>query len=341
MNTILITGDRGYIGSVLVPLILRKKYKVIGLDASYFGNHIRKTYSNYISVIKDIREIKKNDLKGINAVIHLCALSNDPMGELDKKLTEDINLVSTLKLARLCKEEGIERFIFSSSCSVYGIAKSEVVNEESEVNPLTTYGKSKYLVEEGLKKIADKDFCACIMRNATVYGYSPKFRDDLVVNNLVAGAIALGKIRVLSDGTPWRPLIDVRDLSRAFIEFLEAPKEKISGIVINVGFTNSNFRVKDIVSLIKKELLHCKVVFTNDHGSDSRSYRVNFDKFHKLFPEFRQEWPMGRSIHDLVLRLKKIKYNKRDFISKKYTRLTVLKNLIDSGILDKKLFYRK
>lgn len=340
MKTVLVTGDRGYIGSVLVPLLLSKKYNVIGLDASYFGEGLKKS-PNYTPVTKDIRKVQKKDLKGVDALIHLSALSNDPMGELDKKLTEDINLTTTLRVAKICKQLGVKRFIFSSSCSVYGIAKSDIVSEKSKVNPLTAYAKSKYLVEQGLKKLADKNFCVGLMRNSTVYGYSPKFRDDLVVNNLVTSALALGKIRVLSDGSPWRPLIDVRDLARAFALFLETDPKKINGEVINIGFTDSNYRVKDLVSKVKEELPHCDIEYTNEHGADTRSYKVDFSKFNRLFPDFKQEWSLSRSIHDLVVNLRKQNYGQKEFSSKKYTRLNVLKNLIETGKLTKKLFYKK
>lgn len=339
IKTVLVTGDRGYIGSVLVPFLLKKNYRVKGLDASFFGK--AKKSANYTPITKDIREITSEDIKGVDAIIHLSALSNDPMGELDKKLTEDINLVTSLKLAKLAKSLGVKRFIFSSSCSIYGIAKTEIVDERSKVNPLTTYAKSKYAVEVGLKSLASSDFCVGIMRNSTVYGYSPRFRDDLVVNNLVTSALALGKIRVLSDGTPWRPLIDVRDLARAFVAFLEIDANKVNGQVINVGFTDSNYRVRDIVDLAKKELPECQVEYTNEHGADTRSYRVDFSKFKKIFPKFKQEWPMGKSIHDLVMELRKINYGQKDFDAKKYTRLSVLKSLIESGKITKQLFYRK
>lgn len=341
MKNILVTGDRGYIGSVLVPFLLVLNYKVTGLDAEYFVNGTKSLlHFNYHQITKDIRKIEKRDLQGIDAVIHLSALSNDPMGEIDKKLTEDINLHTSLKLAQMCKEIRVKRFIFSSSCSVYGIAKSPVVDETSQVNPLTVYAKSKFLLEEELEKIADSNFCVGIMRNATVYGYSPRFRNDLVVNNLVTCALALGKIKVLSNGSPWRPLIDIRDLSRALIAFLEAPKEKINGEIINVGFNEGNFRVRDIVSVIKRELPDCDIEYTNEHGSDSRSYRVNFDKFHKLFPEFKQEWPLERSVQDLIGHLKAENYSRDDFLSGKYTRMVVLKNLIERGKVDNMLYYK-
>lgn len=340
MKRILVTGDKGYIGSALVPFLLKKGYSVTGLDAAYFTENIDlKPSSQYRSIQKDIRNVSEKDLEGVDAVIHLSALSNDPMGELNTSLTEDINYKTSMKLAKISKSLGVRRFIFSSSCSVYGIAKTDIVAETSEVNPLTAYARSKLMVEEGLKEMSGKDFCVGIMRNATVYGYAPKFRNDLVVNNLVTSAVALNQIRVLSDGTPWRPLIDVRDISRAFIAFLEASEEKINGEVVNVGFTNSNYRIKDIVDVIKKELPECEVVYTGEHGADTRSYRVSFEKFHKLFPSLFQEWPLEKSIKDLIKKLKRISYSKEDFNSGKHTRLSVLKNLIESGKIDDNLYY--
>lgn len=335
---VLVTGDRGYIGTVLVRLFLDKGYEVVGYDTSYFAKHARNK-KNYTIVTKDIRNIQKSDLVGIDYIVHLCALSNDPMGELNPKLTEEINYKATMRLAKFCKESGIKKFIFSSSCSIYGITKEDIVDEFSEVNPLTEYAKSKLLVEKGLKKIADKNFCVGIMRNATVYGYSPRFRDDLVVNNLVTCALSLGKIKVLSDGSPWRPLIDIRDLSRAFVYFLEAPEAKINGEIINVGFNESNYRVKDIVSIIKSKLADCTIEYTKKHGSDSRSYKVNFDKLHRLFPNFKQEWTLERSIVDLIRHLKAKNYCREDFLSGKYTRLAELKKLMESGKINSTLYY--
>lgn len=347
---VFVTGDRGYIGSVLVPLLLQNGHQVTGLDTEFFSSRggpvfggkteVSSSKDSYRKITKDIRRITEKDLRDIDAVIHLSALSNDPMGEIDKKLTEDINLHTSLKLAQMCKETGVKRFIFSSSCSIYGIAKNSVVDEKSEVNPLTTYARSKILLEEELKKIADNNFCVSIMRNSTVYGYSPNFRNDLVVNNLVTSALAFGKLKILSDGFPWRPLIDIRDLSRAFIAFLEVQAEKINGEVVNVGFNEGNFRIRDIASVIKRELPDCDIEYTNEHGSDSRSYRVNFDKFHKLFPEFKQEWPLERSVKDLIGHLKAENYSREDFLSGKYTRMVVLKNLIDSGKVNNMLYYK-
>ena len=347
---ILVTGDRGYIGSVLVPLLLKKNYEVIGFDTEFFssrggsafGGKTETNSSNlqYRKITKDVRDIDKKDLEGVDEVIHLSALSNDPMGDLNPKLTEEINFRSSVKLAKLAKKVGVRKFLFSSSCSIYGIAKNGIVDEESPVNPLTAYAKSKIDSEDELLKLADSNFFVGIMRNSTVYGFSPKFRNDLVVNNLVTTALAYGQIRIMSDGTPWRPLIDVRDLSKVFIEFLTIDSKKINGKIINVGFNENNFQVKDIVSVIKKYIPNCKIVYTGEHGKDTRSYKVNFDEFHKLFPNFKQEWPLEKSVKDLIKYLKAENYTRDDFLSGKYTRMAVLKNLIDSGKVDNMLYYK-
>lgn len=335
---ILVTGDRGYIGSVLVPLLIDKGFNVIGFDAEYFGSVPRFKNFAYKKITKDIRKIEKKDLDGIDAIIHLSALSNDPMGQIDPKITLAINYKASVKLAKLAKKNGVKRFIFSSSCSIYGIAKNGIVNERSKINPLTAYAKSKILTEKALKELADSNFCVGIMRNSTVYGFSPKFRNDLVVNNLVTSALAFKEIKVLSDGTPWRPLIDVRDLSKIFIEFLNAKKEEINGRIFNIGFDKNNYRVKDVLNIIKKFLPECEVLYTGEHGADTRSYKVNFNKFHSTFPHISQEWSLEKSVKDLIVRLKKMKYNKKDFISGKYTRLIILKKLIDKHIVNKNLF---
>lgn len=338
MKKILVTGDRGYIGATLIPLLIERKYKVIGLDVNFFKKSLDcKETTHYKKLIKDVRDVEERDLKGVYAIIHLSALSNDPMGEINPELTEDINFKASLRLAKIAKKVGVSRFLFSSSCSIYGIAKDGYVDEKSSVNPLTSYAKSKIDMEGELKKLADDTFCVGLLRNSTVYGYSPKFRNDLVVNNFVTTAIAFGQIRVMSDGTPWRPLIDVRDLSRIFIAFLEADKEKINGKIINIGFDENNFQVKDLLDEVKKQLPNCEVVYTGEHGKDSRSYKVKFDLFHSLFPKIEQEWTLSKSIENLVFHLKSAKFSKKDFKSGKYTRLVVLKKLIEEGKVDKSL----
>lgn len=340
---VLVTGDRGYIGSVLVPLLIKHKYDAVGLDSGFFEKNLIPNVfvSKYKKITKDIRRVELSDLKGFDAIIHLSALSNDPMGEIHPKLTEEINHKASIRLARLAKKVGVKKFIFSSSCSIYGIAKDGIVDEKSKVNALTAYAKSKIKTENALKKLASESFFVGLLRSSTVYGFSPRFRNDLVVNNLVTTALAFNEIRIASDGTPWRPLIDVRDLSDIFIDFLMTPDKKINGEVINIGFEENNFQVKDIVDKIKKVLPDCQVVYTGEHGSDTRSYRVNFDKFKFIFPKIKQGWTLDKSIKDLVEKLVKINFGKKDFESGIFTRLVVLKQLMKENKVNKQLFWRR
>lgn len=341
IKKILVTGSDGYIGAVLTGLLSKEAYDVTGLDTGYYKSQKLGKYLSNIKIIKrDIRNQKDLSLKGFDAVVHLAALSNDPLGELDGRITEEINYKATIALARKAKREGVKRFIFSSSCSIYGIAKKGIVNEKSKVNPLTSYSKSKIMTEKMLKELADENFCVGLMRNSTVYGYSPKFRDDLVVNNMTACALATNQIRIMSDGTPWRPLIDIRDLSQIFIEFLKVDAKKINGKVINIGFNNGNYQVREIANLVKKNLKSCKIVYTGEHGSDTRSYKVDFSLFEKTFPDFKPKWSMDKSIKDLVVNLKKNKYSLKDFNSKKFSRIMVLKNLIKNKKLSNKLLWQ-
>lgn len=339
---VLVTGDRGYIGSVLVERLLKKGFDVVGLDAGFFENNLvfDNTVSKYKKITKDIRKVSLSDLKGIDAIVHLSALSNDPMGEIDPKLTEDINHKASVRLVRLAKKAGVKKFIFSSSCSIYGVSKNGVVDEKSKVNPLTAYAKSKIKTENAFKKMASDSFFVGLLRNSTVYGFSPRFRNDLVVNNLVTTALAYGEIRIMSDGTPWRPLIDVRDLSDIFIEFLRTENKSLSGEVINIGFNENNLQVKDLALTVGQYLKDCKVAFTGEHGSDSRSYRVKFDLFAKHFPKIKQRWPLSKSVKDMITNLRKSNFSKRDFESGRYARLAVLKNLVENRKIDRKLFHR-
>ncbi len=337
---VLVTGDKGYIGAVLTDLLLSKGYDVTGLDTNFYKKRLSTDIKSkkYKSINKDIRDISQTDLQGFDSVIHLAALSNDPIGELNPKLTQDINFKSTANLAMLAKKAGIRRFIFSSSCSIYGKTKEEKVSEESKINPLTEYAKTKLLSENYLKKISDNDFCVGIMRNSTVYGYSPKFRDDLVVNNFIVNGLATGKIVLLSDGTPWRPLIDVRDLSQAFLEFLLVDVEKINGEIFNVGFNDGNYQIREVLEIVKKYLKNCDVELANKTVKDSRSYRVDFDKFSKTFPSFKKKWNMDKSVKDLIKNLEH-HYTKRDLMTGTYTRLAVLKKLQQEKKINNNLYW--
>lgn len=335
MKNILVTGSEGYIGAVLVPRLLEKGYKVRGVDTCFYGRFNKG--KNFGLIKEDLRDITKIDLKNIDAVIHLAALSNDPIGELDPNLTDEINYKATVNLAKEAKKQGVKRFLFSSSCSIYGIAKKGIIDEASPTNPLTAYARSKIEIEKELIKMADQDFCVGILRNSTVYGYSPSFRNDLVVNNFVTCGLATGEIRVMSDGTPWRPLIDVRDLADIFIEFVTTEPNKFNGEIINIGFAQNNLQVKEILQEIEKQLPQCKVIYTGEHGKDTRSYKVSFNKFHNIFPHVKQNWPIRKSIKDIILELKKRRFGKKEFYLGNYTRLSVLKDLVQTKKIDANL----
>lgn len=341
IKKVIITGSAGYIGSVLTARLQENDYEVVGFDTLFFKSALLKNNKKYNLIQKDIRHIELKDLLGIDAIIHLAALSNDAMGELNNELTEEINYKATVRLAKLAKKAGVKRFIFSSSCSIYGLTKSGFVKESSSVNPLTIYAKSKINSENVLKILADETFTVILLRNATVYGFSPCFRDDLVVNNLVASGMTLGEIRIKSDGTPWRPLIDVRDLSNIIMQFLEVPSKKINGKVINIGFNENNFQIKTILHLIHKHLPECKIIYTGEHGADTRSYQVKFDKLHKNIINYKQQWDLEKSIADMIIQLKQYDYTKRHFLNGKYTRITMLKKILIKHKLTDTLFWQK
>lgn len=339
-KNILVTGSEGYIGSVLVEELVKNDYLVTGIDNCYFEESRDKAkLRNYRLIKEDIRKIDKLDLSPFYAIIHLAALSNDITGDIRPEKTFDINYLSTVRIARKAKREGVKKFLFSSSCSIYGIAKNGIVDETSRINPVTPYAKAKIAAETELKKLADDKFCIGLLRNSTVYGYSPNFRNDLVVNNLVTVALATKKITIMSDGTPWRPLIDVLDLSRIFIKFLEADPTLINGQVFNIGFDNNNLQVKDIASQIKAQIPGATIIYTHQHGNDVRTYRVNFHKFHRSFPEISQQWPLGKSVKKMITKLKEKKYNAMDFRTEKYTRLAVLNRLLKSNALDNEFYW--
>lgn len=340
MKKILVTGSEGYIGSVLVPLLLNKGYDVDGLDTSYYTHILGDTPKHtYHLITQDIRNIEGLDLSVYDAIIHLAALSNDPIGELNDTLTEEINYQATCRLVQLAKDQGVKRFIFSSSCSIYGIGTEDEVNESSQVNPLTAYAKSKILVENELIKLSDDNFCVGIMRNSTVYGYSPKFRDDLVVNNLTACAFTTNKIKIMSDGSPWRPLIDIRDLSEIFAAFLEIDSDKINSEIFNIGFNENNLQVKNIADVIQECLPGCTIEYTGEHGNDSRSYKVSFNKFSEMFPTITRNWSIKKSVEDLIFQFKNANFSQKQFIDHEYTRLTNLQELINSAELNNDLFW--
>ncbi|MEK7605462.1 MAG: SDR family oxidoreductase [Patescibacteria group bacterium] len=340
IKKVLVTGSEGYIGSVLIDKLLEEEYDVVGLDTLFFQDTKVSPQAQYRLLRKDVRKVTLSDLQGIDAVIHLAALSNDALGELESKLTRSINFKATKRLASLSKKAGVKRFIFSSSCSIYGIADQDTVTEESIPHPLTEYARSKIASEKSLKELADRSFCVISLRNSTVYGFSPAFRNDLVVNNFTTCAYSMGEIRIESDGSPWRPLIDVRDLSSIFIHFLKIDSRKVNKQIINIGYPENNFQVNELVKIVHQKLPDTKISYTGTQP-DSRSYKVNFQRFQKIMPHIKQEWDIEKSVADLVSGLKKTNFSSDDFLSKRYARLTALKKHLKTKSLTKHLYWKR
>lgn len=339
IKNVLVTGSEGYIGSVLIPKLLTQKYTVIGLDVGFFTNtNLVKNKPRYKLIKQDIREVENIDLHDIDAIIHLAALSNDPMGELDPNLTSDINYQSSISLAKKAKKSGVKKFIFSSSCSIYGTAIKDVVDETTKPHPLTEYANSKIKTENDLQKLANEKFQVSLLRNSTVYGFAPHFRDDLVVNNLALAGYTTGVIKVLSDGTPWRPLIDVRDLSEIFISFLN-DKRHLPTQPINIGFPENNVQVKDIVEYIHNILPNTKISFENQMPNDKRSYKVDFSLFLNLFPNIKQQWSLEKSIRNMILEFKRRNITREMFENGQFTRLRELQRLRDDKKLNNLLYW--
>jgi len=338
----MVTGHHGYIGAVLTPMLLQAGHEVVGLDSDLF---IACTYGNWQesvpSIQKDVRSVERVDLEGFDAVLHLAGLSNDPLGDLNPDLTLEINHKASVQLASLAKEAGVQRFIFSSSCSNYGAAGDDMLDEHSTFNPVTPYGQSKVLVEQDVAKLAGDHFHPTFLRNATAYGVSPFLRFDLVLNNLVAWAFTTGKIMMKSDGTPWRPIVHIEDISRAFIAVLHAPVEKIHNEAFNVGRTTENYRVRDLALIVKDTVPGCEVSFAPGAGPDIRNYRVNCDKIASVLPEFQPQWDARRGAQELFDSYQKYGLNLDDFEGPRYKRIAHIKHLLAEAILDRSLRWTK
>ncbi|MFH1380024.1 MAG: SDR family oxidoreductase [bacterium] len=344
IKKVLVTGNMGYIGSVLVPELLTSGYEVSGYDIGYYDDDCcvdEDTQKGKIhQIVKDIRDISKADVKGIDAIIHLAALSNDPLGELDSSLTEEINLNATLKLAAFAKECGVKRFVYSSSQSMYGISKTtdELDEESTEKNPLTVYARTKWVAEKELKKLCADNFLVVCFRLSTVFGASPKLRCDIVYNNLVACAYTTHKIEIKSDGTPCRPVVHVRDVCSAFLAGLLAPRSLLSGESFNVGIKDGNFTIRDLAENAQKVIPNSSVSFTNEHGTDSRTYRISFKKIYSVLKDYyKPKWDLTNGGQELRELFEKIQFTEEQFRGRTCTRLHQIKYLIDKGIIDKML----
>lgn len=339
---ILVTGNYGYIGSVMTGLLKDSGYNILGLDSMiYRGSEFIENFTGPDrQITKDVRDITPNDLEGITDIIHLAALSNDPLGELNPALTDSINYEATVKVARIAKEVGVERFLFASSCSMYGISDSDAaLTEDGALNPITSYARTKVLAEKELSQLADDNFHPVLMRNATAYGVSPMLRLGLVVNNLVARAHTTGKVSILSDGKPWRPIIHVEDLCRAFKAVLEAPIQTVHNQAFNVGLNEENYQVRDIAHKVEKVVPDCTVEILNQTGSDERSYRVDFSRIQKMVPGFQPMWNLERGIQQLYEAYRENGFTEDDFESSRYFRIKWINQQVKEGILNNDLRY--
>ncbi|MGH9970460.1 MAG: NAD-dependent epimerase/dehydratase family protein [Pyrinomonadaceae bacterium] len=335
-----VTGSNGYLGSMLTPELMRRQYDVLGLDTGFYSD--RALYRNAPSIpmteVKDLRQLEQKDLEGLDAVVHMAELSNDPVGALAPHITYEINHHASVRLAELSKRAGVKRFVYMSSCSVYGVASEDFVDEESPVNPQTAYGECKTLVERDLKAMADDSFSPTFMRNATAYGASPRMRFDIVLNNLAGLAWTTKKIAMTSDGTPWRPLVHGLDICQAIVAVLEAPLEAVANEVFNVGDTDHNYRVREIAEIVGEVFPGCEVTF-GPPSPDNRSYRVSFEKIRKHLPGFKCRWDARRGAHQLLDLFRRVDMTEEVFQYRTFTRLKQLEYLIRTRQIDESFFW--
>lgn len=339
---ILLTGHDGYIGHVLTPMLLERGHAVTGLDSClYEGCGFSSGQDLQVPVLrKDVRDVQLDDLRGFDAVAHLAGISNDPLGDLAPQTTYSINHEASVKLARLAKQAGVQRFVFSSSCSNYGAAGNDFLDENASFNPVTPYAESKVWTERDVAPMADDKFSPTFLRSATAFGVSKRLRGDLVVNNLVGYAVTTGQVLIKSDGMPWRPLVHIEDISRAFVAVLEAPRELIHNQSFNVGMTAENYRVRDIAQMVAEVVPNSKVTFAGDASPDARNYRVNCDKIRNTLPDFKPQWTVRKGVEEVYAAYCDNKTTAEEFLSSSFIRLKKIRELQTAGKLDDTLSWR-